>query len=128
MKENKVIDKIIKSTTELTVDDIGRYCAEAGVTIQAVCKVLAEGLRSDIVERDNNGNEVYREEDMVTRHKYMTSAMEVLRMVSKKDVGGVVVNNNITITADEFKSIVKEYSVVKPLRQTGEIIDVETYR
>lgn len=137
MSEDKVITEIVKAGEGLTATDIARYCQEEGVTIPAVCKALAEGLESCYPGKmDNNGEWKggSTEADMPTRHKYMTSALEVLRMVKKETVMPVATAVNINIGGEalgELLHMVKD--VAGQLRalgtsgqQTGEIIDVNT--
>ena len=78
-----------KSVSTLTVDDLAQICAEEGVTVREVMKVLADGMKSNTVGKlDNEGEIIFNsvQPDMVTRHKYMVSAMEMFKIIGKNEV------------------------------------------
>ena len=127
----------IQSVSTLTIDQLADICESEGVTVQSVCKALAEGLQSNTIGKvDDNGDLVKAtvQADMAVRHKYMVSAMEVLRLV-KKDVMDI----NVTHQEHKYSSedlgrmevIAKELTRLEEIRrsdpvQRGEVIDVAT--
>jgi hypothetical protein len=133
MTNEKAVEKIGK-VSELTLDELAKVCADEGVTVRAVCQLLAEGMKADIVKLDTEGGELSRTPDMVTRHKYMTSAMEVLKLV-KKEVASTnnIVVNNINYSDEKFRRIEEALELEKSLTKAiaedsshrGKVIDIE---
>ena len=136
MTEQTAVAKIQQVST-LTIDQLADICESEGVTVQSVCKALAEGLQSNTIGKvDENGDLIVDtvQADMAVRHKYMVSAMEVLRLV-KKDVMDI----NVTHQEHKYSSedlgrmevIAKELTRLEEIRrsdpvQRGEVIDVAT--
>ena len=88
----KVVDKL---PSVMTVDDLAKVCEEEGVTIRSVVGVLSDGLKSTLMRVHNSGIEDSGEPDNPTRHKYMVSAMEMLRMVKKEVAAPVAVEHHM---------------------------------
>lgn len=104
------IEKIEK-VSELTLDKLGEICQEENVTVRKVCQLLYDGMNADIIKLDTEGDELSRVPDMGTRHKYMQSAMEMLRLVKKEtiDVAQVaVVHKMAPEDIDRLEAIAKE--------------------
>lgn len=125
---------VINKLGELTVEDLYKVCEEEGVTVRDVCKLLKEGMGSNTIGKVNNeGNMVESsvQADMPTRHKYMQSAIEVLRMVTKQTVavGEVAVTHKMAPEdIDRLESIAKELKALegrlsKDKLQQGQVID-----
>ena len=86
MGEIGVVNKISKRVSEITVDDIARYCEEAGVTVESLCVKLKElmGAGKEIRDRDGERTGV-KEPDWNVQYKAMVVGLELLKLV-KKDV------------------------------------------
>ena len=113
MGELQVISQINNKVSLLTVDDLSAICATEGVTVESVMKALADGLQANVVPKLNNEGEVIEASvvaDMYARHKYMQSALEVLRLV-RKDVGeisGTVTHQMAEGDIDRLEAIANE--------------------
>ena len=88
MKEIQVINKITKKISELTVDDIAQYCESAGVTVGSLCLKLQELLNATREIKDRDGDIIDVLPDNNIQLKALGVALELLRLVSGKDVGG----------------------------------------
>lgn len=113
MGEEEVIDKL---ASVMTVEDLAVMADEEGVSVRAVLRVLAEGLKADVVKVDNSGRENSRVADMATRHKYMTSALEVLRLVEKRvEVSGTIVHK--MVPAEDVPRLIEIFEKTAELRR-----------
>lgn len=133
MTTNKALEKIEK-VSELTLDKLGEICQEENVTVRKVCQLLYDGMNSDIIKLSTEGEEISRIPDMPTRHKYMTSAMEVLKLV-KKEIPTTNIINVETLNFNDAKykrleeAIYEEQRLRKEIENNsshkGKIINVE---
>lgn len=90
MSEIQAINKINKKVSELTVDDIASYCQESGVTISALCLKLNQLLNATREIKDRDGDIVDTLPDNNVQLKALGVALELLRLVSNKQVVGTV--------------------------------------
>ncbi len=131
MGELSVINKL----SEITIDELGKICEEEGVTVRGVCRVLKDGLEAVTAGRLDTEGEIIKGtqfKDMATRHKYMQSAMEMLRLVKKetKEIAEAVVTHRMApedidrleVIARELKGL--EARLVTDKVQQGRVIDV----
>lgn len=123
MSDTKAIEKL----SDLTVDKLGEICEQENVTVRKVCQLLYDGMNADIVKLDNEGKEHSRIPDMPTRHKYMTSAMEILKLV-KKDVPTTNVINVATLNYNEGKIDRLQEAIAEERRLRGLISADATHR
>lgn len=85
-KSNKIINKISKKCSELTVDDIAIYCEENGVTIGSLCYKLNELLNATREIKDRDGDVIDIIPDNNVQLKALSVALELLRLVNNKTV------------------------------------------
>jgi hypothetical protein len=70
---------------------ITEECKKAGVTLERLCKTMDEGLKATKGTLDKFG-EMHTEDDFLTRHKFMVTALELMGYLKQKSDGGVNVN------------------------------------
>lgn len=112
---NKKVSKaisMINSSSELTANEsalsvIEECCAKAGVTLELVYGVLREGLQAGTpTEKVVQGEIVHGvEPDYNTRHKYMLTALELLKHLKDKNVVAVTGIFNDPTIADDARRI-----------------------
>lgn len=117
-----------------TATHIIATCFEsAGIKTDDPYKTLKEGLSAEKVTYDKYGDE-RREPDYIARHKYMTTALELMRHLGSKDeqTGNTNITNNIITSPEVLSQVQGLLEQEAKLRQTayndktqkGEIIDV----
>lgn len=129
-------DKVIalvtsKPVSTLTTDDIASALESQGVTLEALCSKLKEGLSSQKAIMNKFGDVSY-EEDRMVQHKYMVTGLEMMKLLEKKteEVKAVSVQVNflpgdidrMEIIARELKGLEHRLSIDKT--QRGKVIDV----
>lgn len=130
-------DKTIEKLSDLTLDKLGEICQEEGVTVRKVCELLYDGMNAETVKLDSYGKpiEESKQPDMPTRHKYMMSAMEVLKLVKKEvPVSNVINVNNINMSPEKLLRIETAIKEIEDLNNKikenpvyrGKVIDVES--
>lgn len=116
----KKVDKVIATaetiSTELTKLDglevnadvrglVIAECKKAGVTIEELCRVLAEGLKSTKGTVDKYGD-MHVEDDFLTRHKFMVTGLELMGYLKvKADGANVNILNISTAEKEELEMI-----------------------
>lgn len=83
-----IINKINKKIGQLTIDDIGEFCAEAGITVSRLCVDLDKLLKATRTLRDNTGE--YEVDDNNVRLKAVMSCLELMRLTGVKTESGTV--------------------------------------
>lgn len=108
--EIKVLNKISKNVSELTVDDIALYCSESGVTIGALCLKLNQLLNATREIKDRDGDLVDTVPDNNTQLKALSVALELLKLVGGKNdvVVGTVQHQMAPGDVERLEAIVKE--------------------
>ncbi len=97
----RCIDKIDDTTTLVNLQKI---CKDEGITVEAVCRKLKEGLDSKTPGRIDTEGEVIpgtQFDDMAVRHKYLQTAVELLRIGGKN--APVSVGNQYNTVIYEWK-------------------------
>lgn len=131
-KELSVVNKINKKVSELTVDDIAEYCEKSGVTISALCLKLNQLLNATREIKDRDGEIVDVLPDNNVQLKALGVALELLRLVSTKEVvgTGVVTHQMAPGDIDRLENIAKELKglegrLMSDKIQQGETIDAD---
>lgn len=131
--EISVINKINKKISELTVDDIAKYCADEGLTVPRLCKKLNILLDAKRIRYDRDGDVAGEDEDNNTQLKAVTTGLELLKLIGGKVVAtmGVVEHqmapgdiDRLELIATELKGL--ESRLVVDKIQQGVLIDTET--
>lgn len=85
-KSIKVMDKLV---SVLTTDDLASICEEEGLTVRGLVKCLSDGMKSMTEPKLNNTGQVIESSvvpDRYARHKYMSSGMELLKLIGNKQL------------------------------------------
>lgn len=86
--------KVALPSIEIPSDVVSKICAENGVTLETLCETLGAGLKARRMTLDKYGEEHY-EEDFGNQHKYMMTALELLKYVKSPGVNVQVVNISV---------------------------------
>lgn len=125
---SKIDDKSKVST--LTLDDLAKICDEEGVTVRSICRTLKEGMESNFPGKYDTEKKIIQETvqpDMSTRHKYMVSAMEVLKLVKKEVATSTVINvSTLNYNEDKYKRL--EESLQEEIRLRSELSSNSSHR
>lgn len=109
-----------------TVDTKIKVMISAGATREKSWVAVAKALNATKMTVDKHGEE-HVEED----HTVRLRAAELIARATgdiKPDGAISVISNTITITAAEFKNLLEADRKTRPAGQSGEIIDVQSYR
>lgn len=94
-----IVETAVSNITEETTPTeystiVERVCAENGVTLVELCKTLAKGLKAQKLTLDKFGDE-HIEDDFGNQHKFLMTALELLRYVKSAGVNVQVVNISV---------------------------------
>jgi len=115
------VSEIIPIETKTTV------MVKSGATRERSWVAVSKALDATKMTVDKYGEE-HIEEDHAIR---LRAAELIARAVGDIKADGTTVNiqnNSISMDASEFRAILEKHRTVKPCGQTGEVIDVESYR
>jgi hypothetical protein len=114
-KENKEISNLSGLEVNAKADEIIKQgFIDAGISSKKPFEVLAEGLEAYFERKgidDNTGEQItIKVADFHTRHKYMVTALELMRILKPANNTTVDINNNFT-----FAQMVEVASKVRPV-------------
>ena len=109
----KVIDKIDGG---MNAEELFKIAQEEGVTVREVLKVMNQGMKSNLMWNHTGGIEETDRPDNANRHKYMMAAIDVLRMIDKKQVMVGKVEHEHHLSKEDMDSIKAIFAKTAELR------------